>query len=603
MPEWKVPGYTELKALGSGGFGDVVLARHDTSGTLVAIKYLHPDLLADPEFARMFRDEATMLASLEDPNVVRLYEYVESSAGAAIVMELVSGVSLREILTYQGKTSAEAALVVLQGSLLGLAAAHRRGVVHRDYKPENVLVNGDGISKLTDFGIAARTGDRPIPAGTVAYAAPEQMAGASASPASDVYAATATFYECLTGHPPFRGDTAADLLRQHRAEPVPLDPIPGPLRPLVAAGMAKDPGRRPVNATTFVTELNTAAPGAYGRHWADRGRSHLGEAALLLAVLWPSGAPPTVQGTTVHRIRLHRRVKPRRISPAGAAIAVSAAIAVVAASMLLAAAATHRPSTLSRPAAVVQAVSLQPSPSRPSPNTGLATPPSPNTGPATPPSPNTGRDTSPSRTQTSHPGHPGTSVPAAPSNLTVTAVDPNDIQLDWQVNSSDQTGFEISNGVVSANAGAGSTSYTWGGLSPGTYMCFRIRAYNSAGDSAWDPDVSPWYTCTTTPTSSGSGTSAPAAPSNLTVTAVDPNDIQLDWQVNSSDQTGFEISNGVVSANAGAGSTSYTWGGLSPGTYMCFRIRAYNSAGDSAWDPDVSPWYTCTTTPTSGGVG
>ena len=126
----------------------------------------------------MFRGEAATLASLDDPNVVRLYEYVESPSGTAIVMELIDGVSLRDILARQGSTTAEAALVVLEGSLLGLAAAHRRGVVHRDYKPENVLVNGDGISKLTDFGIAARTGDRAIPAGTLMYAAPEQMAGA-----------------------------------------------------------------------------------------------------------------------------------------------------------------------------------------------------------------------------------------------------------------------------------------------------------------------------------------------------------------------------------------------------------------------------------------
>ena len=96
--QWDVPGYTEVKALGSGGFGEVVLARHDASGTLVAIKYLRPELLADPEFAAMFRGEAQVLASVEDPNVVRLYEYVQSPAGAAIVMELIDGVSLREIL-------------------------------------------------------------------------------------------------------------------------------------------------------------------------------------------------------------------------------------------------------------------------------------------------------------------------------------------------------------------------------------------------------------------------------------------------------------------------------------------------------------------------
>jgi len=128
MGGWTVPGYTGLKTIGSGGFGDVVLAKHNPSGTLVAIKYLRAELLADPEFAEMFRREAQVLASLDDPNVVRLYEYVESPSGAAIVMELVGGVSLREILTYQGKTTAEAALAVLRGSLLGLAAAHRRGV-------------------------------------------------------------------------------------------------------------------------------------------------------------------------------------------------------------------------------------------------------------------------------------------------------------------------------------------------------------------------------------------------------------------------------------------------------------------------------------------
>ena len=293
---WSVPGYTELKALGSGGAGDVVLARHDGTGARVAIKYLRRKLLADPQWAQLFRGEAQVLAILDDPNVVRLYEYVESPSGAAIVMELVDGASVREILVHQGATTAEAALVVLQGSLLGLAAAHRRGVVHRDYKPENVLVDGHGDSKLTDFGIAARAGEEPVAAGSLLYAPPEQFAGTPASPAGDVYAATATFYECLTGRPPFTGDTAEALVYQHLSQPVPLDPVPEPLRPLVTTGMAKEPQNRPADATAFVTALEAVAAGAYGPDWKERGRSHLRKAALLLALLWPLAASLAVQG-------------------------------------------------------------------------------------------------------------------------------------------------------------------------------------------------------------------------------------------------------------------------------------------------------------------
>jgi eukaryotic-like serine/threonine-protein kinase len=369
MSEWSIPEYTELKEIGSGGFGRVMLARHNASGTLVAIKYLRADLLADLEFARMFRDEAQVLASIDDPNVVRLYEYVESSAGAAIVMELVEGVSLREILAHQGATTPEAALVVLQGSLLGLAAAHGCGVVHRDYKPENVLVNGGGNSKLTDFGLAARAGDRPLAAGTLKYVAPEQIDGAPASPASDVYAATATFYECLIGHPPFSGEPD-ELLRQHHTEPVPLDPVPVPLRPLIAVGMAKDPGSRPSDATTLVDRLRSAASTTYGPGWERRGRSHLGEAALLLAALWPSGVPPAVQGTTVERFRLRRHLRLRHLNSVKAAIAVGAAAAVVAAGTALAASLSHRHpagTRASQPPVAVDPVAVGPSGSGPPP--------------------------------------------------------------------------------------------------------------------------------------------------------------------------------------------------------------------------------------------
>ena len=224
--------------------------------------------------------------------------------------------------------------MVLQGSLLGLAAAHRRGVVHRDYKPENVLVNGQGASKLTDFGIAARAGDRAMAAGTLAYAPPEQFGGGPASPSGDVYAATATFYECLTGRPPFSGDSAERLLYQHLTEPVPLDPVPEPLRPLIEAGLAKDPERRPTDGAALVAELRAVAGVTYGPGWEDRGGSQLAAAALLLAALWPAGGPAAVQGTAVHRIWLRRHLPHWHSAAVKAAVAagvVTVGIAVAAA--------------------------------------------------------------------------------------------------------------------------------------------------------------------------------------------------------------------------------------------------------------------------------
>jgi hypothetical protein len=297
---WVVPGYTEVRTLGEGGFGKVVLATQDGPGTPVAIKYLHPDLLADQGHVDLFRAEARTLAGLDSPYVVRLFEYVRVPAGAAIVMELVEGVTLAKILERHGKTTPEAALVVLYGSLLGLAAAHAKGVVHRDYKPANVLVNDQGASKLTDFGIAALAGGRPLPSGTLSYMPPEQFEGAAASPAADVYAATVTFYQCLAGRVPFDGRTATELYEQHKAADVPMGPVPERLQPVIARGLAKDPKYRPADAARLAAELRDVAAFGYGADWEDRGRSHLAEtAALLLALLWPSGSAPATQGTTV----------------------------------------------------------------------------------------------------------------------------------------------------------------------------------------------------------------------------------------------------------------------------------------------------------------
>ncbi|SCL36703.1 serine/threonine protein kinase [Micromonospora nigra] len=333
MSDWQVSGYTPVRRLGAGASGRVDLAVHDATGTPVAVKYLTAALGDDPSFRTAFRDEARLLAEIDDPHVSRLYEYVEAPGGAAIVMELVDGVSLRQMLRANGPTTPEAALCVLKGSLSGLGAAHSRGVVHRDYKPENVLVSAAGTSKLADFGIAMPAGatSGASVTGTPRYMAPEQWTGAAASPACDIYAATATFYECLTGRPPFEGQDLATLRRQHTAAPVPTEAAPAPVHGLLRHGMAKEPAERPQPAHVFLATLEEVAAGAYGPEWEERGLRELARRAALLAALFPfpegsggatSVATTTLGGGTGRWSRLGRGRSARRALVAGAVVSV-----------------------------------------------------------------------------------------------------------------------------------------------------------------------------------------------------------------------------------------------------------------------------------------
>jgi serine/threonine-protein kinase len=289
--QWVVPGYTEERELGHGSTSRVVAAVHMASGDRVAIKYLAPRLFSDLEFLAAFRQEADLRRELRDvPQIVRLRDYREEDGhGAAMVMELVDGVSLHQMITRYGSTTPESALIVLRDSLLGLAAVHQRGMVHRDYKPENVLVDARGHSKLTDFGLAVVAGKNAPAAGTPLYMAPEVWTGHPASPASDVYAATAVFFECLTGRTPFSGQLS-QLHQQHESAPVPMDGIDLHLRGLITRGMAKDPAQRPTNAMDFLAEVTATADANYQSGWASRVRQLSRRVASLRT--------PGQQGTT-----------------------------------------------------------------------------------------------------------------------------------------------------------------------------------------------------------------------------------------------------------------------------------------------------------------
>ncbi|GAA4558332.1 serine/threonine protein kinase [Planotetraspora kaengkrachanensis] len=295
MNAWSVPGYREDRELGSGETGRVVLATYVENGGRAAIKYLSDELSSDASFRVAFRDEARRLAEIADPNIARVYGYVESHLDSAVVMEFVEGASLREILRERGALSPEAALVVLKGSLLGLAAAHDAGIVHRDYKPGNVLVRADGSVKLTDFGVAVAA-DPSLPGGTPLYLAPEQWNGASAAPATDLYAATCVFFECLTGHAPYDADHVATLRQLHQGARIPVDGVPNPLRHLVIRGLAKNPADRPASAREFVGELEMAAFDAFGPEWERRGRRQPAADADLGLSAADLGFPPVDPG-------------------------------------------------------------------------------------------------------------------------------------------------------------------------------------------------------------------------------------------------------------------------------------------------------------------
>jgi tRNA A-37 threonylcarbamoyl transferase component Bud32 len=398
MSAWVVPGFTEEHELGRGASARVVAAIHDDTGQRVAIKYLAPRLFRDRNFLARFREEVEVLRSIDVPEVVRLFHYIEQpGAGAAIVMELVDGVSLHEMITRQGPTRPESALVVLKGSLLGLASAHRLGIVHRDYKPENVLVDGAGNSKLTDFGVAVRSGNTAPVAGTPLYMAPEQWNGEPATPATDIYAATVVFFECLTGKTPFSGQ-ARHLAMQHMTAAIPVGLVDQPLQSLIEHGMAKDPRDRPADAADLVAELTWVADRAYGPDWEEQGRSQLARRAAALLLLLLGGVAGAAGGSFAATL-LGGMARRKKAVIAGAAAGIFAVIAVTTTTLALTG--NNTAVTLSSPgrnSSVTGAATTNPATGG-APATSSSAKPKPSKGP----SPTTTPTTNPSATPTTTP--------------------------------------------------------------------------------------------------------------------------------------------------------------------------------------------------------
>ncbi len=260
--------YRLLDRLARGGTATVYRGLDERLERPVAVKVMHPALADDPDFLARFAREARSAARLSAPEVVAVYDTGrdELTGASYLVMEHVEGRDLRAVLTDHGPLPPQRALQVLEPVLRALAAAHRAGLVHRDVKPENVLLGNDGRIKVADFGLARAVETSDIDAttglliGTAAYLAPEQVTRGTADPRTDVYAAGIVLWEALTGRPPYVAETPLAVAYRHVHEDVPppssgAGPLPAALDALVVRATRRDPDQRPPDAGAFLAEL------------------------------------------------------------------------------------------------------------------------------------------------------------------------------------------------------------------------------------------------------------------------------------------------------------------------------------------------------------
>ncbi|WP_406154546.1 Stk1 family PASTA domain-containing Ser/Thr kinase [Streptomyces sp. NBC_01023] len=250
-----------------GGMATVYRAVDTRLDRVVALKVMHPALAVDATFVERFIREAKSVARLDHPNVVGMYDQGADGAHVYLAMEYVAGCTLRDVLRERGALRPRAALDILEPVLAALGAAHRAGFVHRDMKPENVLIGDDGRVKVADFGLVravdTETNSTGTILGTVSYLAPEQIEQGTADTRTDVYACGVVLYEMLTGAKPHSGDTAAQVLYQHLNEgvPAPSAAVPGlaaGLDGLVATATARHPDDRPHDAVALLGQVRAA---------------------------------------------------------------------------------------------------------------------------------------------------------------------------------------------------------------------------------------------------------------------------------------------------------------------------------------------------------
>ncbi|MFI6859343.1 Stk1 family PASTA domain-containing Ser/Thr kinase [Streptomyces sp. NPDC050421] len=331
-----------------GGMATVYRAMDTRLDRVLALKVMHPALATDASFVERFIREAKSVARLAHPNVVAVFDQGAQEQYVYLAMEYVAGCTLRDVLRERGALQPRAALDILEPVLAALGAAHRAGFVHRDMKPENVLIGDDGRVKVADFGLVRAVGSVTNTTGTilgtVSYLAPEQIEHGTADTRADVYACGVVLYEMLTGAKPHTGDSPAQVIYQHLNEdvPAPSAVVPGlaaELDALVASATARDPEVRPFDAVALLAESRRARSGLTDAQLdavPPQALAEVREAAEDRTSVIPRVLPPG-QGTAHHTSRLEmppqppaRRAGPvRRRPPRGVIVAVLAVLLVL----------------------------------------------------------------------------------------------------------------------------------------------------------------------------------------------------------------------------------------------------------------------------------
>ena len=256
--------YELLELIGSGGMANVYKAKCHRLNRLVAIKILKSELAENAEFRRRFRDESLAVAQLSHANIVSIYDVSSSQGIDYIVMELIDGITLKQYMERRGHMDWREALHFITQIMRGLSHAHSRGIIHRDIKPQNIMVLRDGSVKVADFGIACLADAHQTltqeALGSVHYISPEQAKGERLDARSDIYSAGVVLYEMLTGRLPFEGDSAVSVAIQHLSS-VPLSPreidpdIPEALELICMKAMSADLNRRYQSADAMLADL------------------------------------------------------------------------------------------------------------------------------------------------------------------------------------------------------------------------------------------------------------------------------------------------------------------------------------------------------------